>query len=133
MSDLLAATGWIGEHPRTGADVAHLLIYPATDLDPQSAAKLAILADTLGLRSARTSGDPPLIEGGLDLDRGRLTAAGLDMAVPPLNDEWAAAVAAQGFAVVTLTSQPLAAPGLPEIEAMIYSDPAMWIGKVTAS
>ena len=26
MSDLLAATGWIGEHPMTGADVAHLLV-----------------------------------------------------------------------------------------------------------
>jgi len=40
MSDLLAVTGWIGERPVTGADIAHLLLYPATDLDPTSPTKV---------------------------------------------------------------------------------------------
>lgn len=31
MSDLLAATGWIGEHPMTGADVAHQASSAAVD------------------------------------------------------------------------------------------------------
>lgn len=44
MSDLLAATGWIGEHPQTGADVAHLLLYPATGIEQDTPAKIATLA-----------------------------------------------------------------------------------------
>ena len=45
MSDLLAATGWIGEHPMTGADVAHR----ATMLDSGGAAEIAAIARAWGL------------------------------------------------------------------------------------
>jgi hypothetical protein len=45
----LALTGWIGEHPATGADVAHLLLYP---LGHGVAAKMRAVAELLDLRGA---------------------------------------------------------------------------------
>lgn len=91
MSDLLAATGWIGEHPVTGADVAHLLLYPATDTDPDSPAKIAAIAALVGAMDAYQQGQPPaLSDVEIDLS-GTLLVGGEVAPLPVLTGQWRAA------------------------------------------
>lgn len=88
MSDLLAATGWIGEHPVTGADVAHLLLYPATDTDPDSPAKIAAIAALVGAMDAYQQGQPPaLSDVEIDLS-GTLLVGGEVAPLPVLTGQW---------------------------------------------
>lgn len=54
---VLMLTGWIGEHPGDGRDIAHLLLYPAGH---GVAAKMRALADMLRLAPA-LAGAPKLI------------------------------------------------------------------------
>ena len=132
MSDLLAATGWIGEHPVTGADVAHLLLYPATDLDPDSPSKLTALALVVGAVPAGAAGALPVIDAEVDV-RGLLRFGGQIVSLPDdPGGEWSAAAIAQGFVVVTITTEPLAAPGLAEVEALVESGAPLWLGMATA-
>jgi hypothetical protein len=51
----IALTGWIGEHPATGADVAHLLLFPYAD---GVAAEMRIMAEALGLARGDTGTMP---------------------------------------------------------------------------
>ena len=129
VSDLLAATGWIGEHPSTGEDVAHLLLHPATDLDPGSPAKIAALAAMVGAMDAHSLGFPPAMDAEVDT-RGVLRFGGQIVPLPAdLDGGWTAAASAQGFVVVSITSQPLAAPGLVEVDHLIESGAPMWLGR----
>lgn len=132
MSDLLAATGWIGEHPATGADMAHLLLYPATDLDQGSSAKVARLADVLGLQALTVQAPPRMTRLTVDWRAGQITNHGRPVvpALPPLTPPWVTAARVQEAVVITLTSTTLTAPDLAVIDAMIATaDPsALWIG-----
>lgn len=130
MSDLLAATGWVGEHPRTGADVAHLLLYPATDLDTDTGGKIASLASLWGLTDATSTG-METSELQVSLEPAVVVLPGQDaVPLPPLNAEWRAAARSQGFVVASLTSTPLAAPGVAEVEDLIahLAPGRMWVG-----
>lgn len=133
MSDLLACTGWVGEHPRNGSDVAHILAYPATDFDPDLAPKIRALAAVWELHEAFTGimEHSPVLR--VDLDRGVLEVPGQEMVLPPLRDEWIAAARAQGFVVVSMTRLPLSAPTLPVIDALMASlrRGQMWLGFAT--
>lgn len=132
MSDLLAATGWIGEHPATGADVAHLLLYPATDLDPDTAVKVAAIAALVGAMDAHTMDEPPPIDAEVDV-RGLLRFGGQIVPLPEdAAGEWSAAALAQGFVVVSITSLPLSAPGTDQVEEMIRSGAPLWLGMARA-
>lgn len=125
MSDLLALTGWIGEHPRTGADVAHLLLYAATDLDPASSAKMGSLAvDILGMSRTQMNTTNATINPTI----GRLLLPGQELPLPGLwQGEWATAATAQGFVIVSVTDQPLTAPTLATLDRFLATVP-MWSG-----
>lgn len=130
MSDLLAATGWVGEHPRTGADVAHLLLYPATDLDTDTGGKIASLAALWALTDATSTG-METSELRVSLDPAVVLLPGhAAVQLPPLNTDWLAAAKAQRFVVASLTNTPLAAPGVAEIEDLIaqLAPGRMWVG-----
>ena len=118
MSDLLAGTGWIGEHPVDGSDVAHLLLYPATAFDPDTAVKVAALAVVWGMVDA-TAGEPvPTPDLWVDADARVLHQPGMTTAFDAPVDWWTAATA-HGLVVVSLTSLPLSAPGLPEVDVLM--------------
>lgn len=118
MSDLLAATGWIGEHPADGTDVAHLLLYPATDFDALTGAKIKELASMYEMVDA-TVGEPGRSTTvSLDATIQLAHLAGLELPVEAPADWWVAAQA-HGMAVVTLTSRPLSAPTLTDVELLL--------------
>lgn len=115
MSDLLALTGWIGEHPRTGADVAHLLAFPATGFDVHSHDKMAALAEVWGLGGMD---ETPMADVSVTLDPARLHTSGGDWDIPA-EPEWETAARDQRIVIVSLTSTPLAAPGIEDVEVVI--------------
>lgn len=101
---LIAMTGWIGEHPGDGGDVAHLLVYPTGH---SAAASMRAAADMFGLRDAL---DPPLAQPGPDVaalairDDGwvSLYAHGQQVAERPVTAEWAEVARARGQVMLTL-------------------------------
>lgn len=102
----LALTGWIGEHPATGADVAHLLLYP---LGHGVADKMRTLADVLGLRPAdagpMTTSTAAYLTVDDDGPHAQIrTADGALLVERPVTPEWAAA-ARVGAAVVLTAGQ----------------------------
>jgi hypothetical protein len=134
VSDQLALTGWIGEHPRTRQDVAYLFLYPATGLDQDSPEKMRLLGHGLGLRPA-DAGQPPRVAGITVLIHDRtLELPGLRLPLPT-SPEWITAARIQGWAVLTLTTQPLSAPDLSVIDEHIaQADPGvLWYGRVKVS
>lgn len=131
MADLLAATGWIGEHPDTGADVAHLLLYPATDLDPGAPAKIQALADALGFIRLDAPARPPRTKLTVDWRHEQLQLGDevLIERLPHLTPDWITSARIQRLAVISLTGAPLSAPGIAEVDALIEGSPeAVWMG-----
>ena len=96
MSDLLAATGWIGEHPMTGADVAHR----ATMLDSGGAAEIAAIARAWGLVDVTGLVEMPQTGLTVDLARHVLIAPGIEARFDG-RAGWDRAARRQGFVVVT--------------------------------
>lgn len=101
---LLGVTGWIGEHPATGTDVAHLLVYPFGN---DVAARMRALADLLEL--AEPGAMWPTAAAVLTLDRDtagdHAQIRGADRALlfeRPVSTEWAAVAAVCGRVVLTL-------------------------------
>lgn len=100
----IAVTGWIGEHPRDGSDVAHLLIYPTGH---GAAAGMRAAAAMLGLVPADTAGDPPTVHA----DQASLSLTGEGwlqvhvgdslVAERPITPDWATATR-RGWAIVTM-------------------------------
>lgn len=128
MSDILALAVWIGEHPRTGADVAHVLLYPATDLDPEGPAKVTALALLVGAVDANRATEMPTLDAEVDV-RGIFRYGGEIKPLPnDPADEWSAAALAQGFVVVTITSQRPNPPTIAGIDSLIDSGAPMWTG-----
>lgn len=131
MSDLLAATGWIGEHPQTGADVAHLLLYPATGIEQDTAAKIATLARLVGAVDAFVAtGRLARLDAEVDARRGILRVFQETVALPDgWLGEWAQIAEAAGFVVVTLTDAALPAGGVERIDALLESGARLWVGR----
>ena len=129
MSDLLAFTGWIGEHPATGSDVAHLFGYPATAEDPDTATKLQITAQLWGLADA-SAGIMTQADLTVHLGRQTLTVPGGWTDLPALTPDWTQAAQRQGFVVVTLTTAALSSPTLTDIDhALADQTPGrLWTG-----
>ena len=118
MSDLLAFTGWVGEHPRDGSDVAHLLLYPATSFDPDSAAKVSALSVVLGMVDATADEPSVTADVWVDLASRVLHQPGMST-VFDAPAEWWAAATAHRLVVVSLTSRSLSAPGLREVDVLM--------------
>lgn len=100
---LIAATGWIGEHPVDREDVAHLLVYPVA---PGIGAEMRAAALLLGLRGA-LAGPPvrvPPDVARLTVAGGwvRLAAAGATALERPVSRDWTVAAAGRGLVMVTL-------------------------------
>ncbi len=129
MSDLLAATGWIGEHPMTGADVAHLLVHRATMLDSGGAAEIAAIARAWGLVDVTGLVEMPQTGLTVDLARHVLIAPGIEARFDG-RAGWDRAARRQGFVVVTVTSVPLSAPSLDDIDAVVTNPrpQSVWSG-----
>ena len=104
---IIRLTGWIGEHPATGADVAHLLLYPDGH---GAAAKMRRLAEALGLNRADAEMTKPaadLAHASLgDAPEGRSVwlhgHANYPFAHVPVNAEWESAATAQQLVVLTV-------------------------------
>lgn len=118
MSDLLAATGWIGEHPADGTDVAHLLLYPATDFDTLSGPKIQVLASVFEMVDATVGAPGRSTTVSLDATTRLAHLPGLVLAVEA-SVEWWAAAQAHGMVVVTLTRRPLSAPSLTDVDQLL--------------
>lgn len=121
MSDLLGMTGWVGQHPVTGDDVAHLLLYPATGLGETTDRIMALTAEEWGLADAMRATALPTTPLGIDLHRREIAIpdGGGSLPLPPLNEEWIAAATGQCFVVLTVTSMPLSVPGIADIDQLL--------------
>lgn len=130
MSDLLALAGWIGEHPVDGSDVANLLVFPATDLDPQSAPKISLIAQLWGMAPALEARGLPFLDVTVDLRAEVVRAAGEAYPMPAVPPAWVAAAIRHGFVVLSLTTSPLSAPSMDDIEQLLdHHLDTLWSGR----
>lgn len=108
---LLQATGWIGDHPSDGSDVAHLLVQPAGH---GAADKIRLLAGGLGCGPAL---DGTLVDVPPDLAYGTLADAREGMSVwlstpcapvlhRPVPPDWQTAARAHGWIILTIGMDP---------------------------
>jgi hypothetical protein len=130
-------TGWIGEHPADGSDVAHLLLYSA---GPGTAEGMELVADTLGLvrsDSLRmvtvdpavatvTTRQHPLMAY-LEVGDQEVMFHAPAVAVP---QEWAVAAAAHGLVVLSLGVDPLSAVSIEALDAYTERRDRVWVGLV---
>ncbi|MCI2421108.1 hypothetical protein MOQ72_27060 [Saccharopolyspora sp. K220] len=100
-------SGWIGEHPVTGQDVAHLLLAPATGAITEL---MPLLADALGLQpiaGAPAQVDPAIAHVALE---GQSTVRVLygtgGELVRPITPEWASAALGLRMVMLTCGTQP---------------------------
>ncbi|PWV71416.1 hypothetical protein SAMN05421630_115147 [Prauserella marina] len=117
----LLLTGWIGERPDTGRDLAHLLLTPRTSsVDP---ADMARLAAQLGLSPA-TAGPPVEVEDELSyvlIDRPLIYLVLYDVddrISRPVDDEWIRA-AKSGTVMLTCGLQPWTGTTIAELDAYL--------------
>lgn len=102
----LGVSAWTGEHPVDGSDVAHIMLYPATDTD---ATRMPQVASVLGLRRGQPEmvGDDMLqVVLGDVVVRLTMPAAGLDITTLPRDPVWSRAALGQGFVILTLAVDP---------------------------
>ncbi|MFK0250171.1 hypothetical protein ACIQUM_36180 [Amycolatopsis azurea] len=126
----LFLTGWIGEHPINGTDVAHLLLCPHSTAVAEG---VELFAELLQLRpySDGVMPDIPAVIArvelhGLDVhffygDEGDLSR--------PVPADWADAAANQGFVIVTFGTAPFAGD-LAELDRYFERADRLFIGKV---
>jgi len=104
----LMCTGWVGEHPQGGGDVAHLLLYPAGH---GVADRMRTLATGLGLGP----GDQPLrhldreeVHAWLDDDSHvHVQGPGGEVAERPVPGAWRSAATTRGYLVLSIGMDPL--------------------------
>ena len=132
MSDLLAITGWIGEHPSTGGDVAHLLVYAATDYDTETPEMIETLAELLGAADVRgPRAALPILEAVVNLDQGTLDLGNGSLSLPEgWQDEWGAIASSTGMAILSLASQPLSHPTAEVVHELVASGQPLWVGRI---
>lgn len=99
---LVSLTGWIGEHPQDGSDVAHLLLHPLGDGQAQ---RMRQVAELFGLGPATTG----LLDVPPDTTLARVAATYVtlryrdsDTIGRPVPAEWVKTALAQRFVIVTL-------------------------------
>lgn len=107
----LVATGWVGEHPEDGGDVAHLLLHPAGH---RSAEPMRRLAQALTLTQADTAApittvDYDVATAHVDHDSvlhlyGR---GGTELIERPVTGAWWSAAARRGYLVLSIGMDPL--------------------------
>jgi hypothetical protein len=104
---LIAATGWIGEHPTDWRDVAHLLVYPVAagieeemlatarllDLRSATTSELTRVPETVAYLTVRDGWVILMAPGGAALER-------------LVTDEWTVDAARRGYVVVTVGLDP---------------------------
>lgn len=125
----VALTGWIGDHPADGSDVAHLLLYP---VGPGTAEGMELLAETLGL--VRSDG-PRMVEVPPELAavqvRGpwaSLVIGGESLPAIPVYAGWRRAAAAHRLVVLSLWLDPLDGVSLPELDRYTARRDRVWVG-----
>lgn len=103
FEDPIALTGWIGEHPFDGDDVAHLLLYPTVE---GHEATLDQIGRDLGLGPATSlmvDTDEQQVSAKLAADGWiHLHMAQEEIAAIPVNQDWANAAARRGYLMLTL-------------------------------
>lgn len=132
---IMALAGWIGEHPTTGADVAHLLLHPLGD---GAAAKVRQLADALGLARAGTGAmvDVPPDTAWATIDdaaEGRsvwLHYGDSAWIHRPVTPDWEAAAAGQRFVILTAGVDGLHVRSLRDVDRYIARAHRLYTGKV---
>jgi hypothetical protein len=125
-------TGWVGEHPADGSDVAHLLLYPGA---PGIMEGMELLAETLGLVR---SDSPQMVS--VDPSAAMVTISqhppvthlmvGDQEVTRPVSEEWVAAAAAHGLVVLSLGVDPLSAVSIEALDAYTERRDRVWVGLV---
>lgn len=123
-SDMLVATGWLNDHPSSGGDLAHLLLYPTTDFDPDTRQKVGVLATKW--RMVPLAGpNMSYTDVQVDLPTNQLVLFGQPLFNPMnnLTPEWKAAARRQGLVILTITGNTLSAPTLDILEQTLQARP----------
>ncbi|WP_020578253.1 hypothetical protein [Actinopolymorpha alba] len=133
--ELLSLATWIGMHPVTGADVAHLLVHPRSD---GFAEKIQRLAEALGLARADT-GD--MIQVAPDTAWATFRDAGAGRSVwlhyadtewlqHPITPAWEAAASAHRFIVLSAGMDGLHAQSLRHIDPYLARAHRLYTGLI---
>jgi hypothetical protein len=103
----IAMTGWVGEHPVDGGDVAHLLLYPTSSDYSTDVRQLSEFLG-LGLASAQmVEVDPSRCSASVAADGWVHLRAGADeIAAIPTNALWCAAAEHRKYLMLTLGVAP---------------------------
>lgn len=128
---LVAMTGWIGEHPRDGSDIAHLLIHPLGD---GQAARMRQVAELLGLGPAVTG----LVDVPPDTTLARVADTHVslryrdsDTIGRPVPAEWVKTALAQRFVIVTVGLDGLAGvPGGSRLDKYLARANRLRVGRI---
>ncbi|HEY0638373.1 MAG TPA: DUF5949 family protein [Pseudonocardiaceae bacterium] len=103
----LGMTGWIGEHPGDGGDLAYLLLYPAGHGGRRVAEKMTAAAGLYGLRPGAPApvpaevADVTVAEGWAHVRSGGTAVAGI-----PVTADWTAAATGRGQVAVAMGAGP---------------------------
>lgn len=105
---LVGLTGWIGTHPDTGADIAHLLVYPQGSDIGQKMRSLAALYQ-LAPMSAGTMPEisPEVAHATIDAEPVVRIQPGAGTLHRAVTGDWAVAARAQGAIVLTVGERAL--------------------------
>ncbi|MBE1580521.1 hypothetical protein ACFORH_39090 [Amycolatopsis roodepoortensis] len=127
----LGLTGWVGEHPINGTDVAHLLLSPRSSTAVAEGVEL--LAELLGLRPLKNGVMPdiPAVITRAELrgsdvhvlygDDGDLTR--------PVTPEWTDAAIKQRFVIVTFGTAPFTGD-LAALDRYLERDDRLFVGEI---
>lgn len=132
---LLNLTGWIGEHPATGADVANLLLHP---LGGGVAGKMRNLAGALGLGradvGAMTEVPPDTTWATLgDAPEGRsvwLHYGDTAWLHRPVTAEWETAATGQRMVLLIVGMDGLHVRGMPDVERYLRRPQRLYTGLI---
>jgi hypothetical protein len=128
----VALTGWIGDHPADGSDVAHLLLYP---VGPGIAEGMEMLAETLSL--VRSDG-PRMVEVLPEVASMRVVGAHASLVIGdeallvfPVRAGWRRAAEAHRLVVLSLGLDPLDGVSMPALDRYTAHCDRVWVGLLT--